>query len=150
MQFSKFLFSNHAYRIRKMMWKLVLDLQLWDLGLWLRSGLPDLVLHALAVLPSVDIMLRLVILLIACYFFSLSSFYCPSLKVSWLYFAYSNFFSWLYFAYSNFFFIFFPGWPYYVFLAGASGHLAWQIWTVDLSSRADCNSKSVLVLVLAF
>ncbi|KAH7514250.1 hypothetical protein FEM48_Zijuj11G0068800 [Ziziphus jujuba var. spinosa] len=42
------------------------------------------------------------------------------------------------------------GWPYYVFLAGASGHLAWQIWTVDLSSRADCNSKSVLVLVLAF
>lgn len=33
------------------------------------------------------------------------------------------------------------GWPYYVFLAAASGQLAWQIWTVDLSSRADCNRK---------
>ncbi|KAK2974998.1 hypothetical protein RJ640_012864, partial [Escallonia rubra] len=31
------------------------------------------------------------------------------------------------------------GWPYYVFLAAASGQLAWQIVTVDLSSRADCN-----------
>ncbi|KAK9191329.1 hypothetical protein WN943_019941 [Citrus x changshan-huyou] len=33
------------------------------------------------------------------------------------------------------------GWPYYAFLAAASGHLGWQIWTVDLSSRADCNRK---------
>ncbi|XLS98376.1 hypothetical protein HN51_041111, partial [Arachis hypogaea] len=31
------------------------------------------------------------------------------------------------------------GWPYYAFLAAASGQLGWQIWTVDLSSRADCN-----------
>ncbi|PNX80442.1 4-hydroxybenzoate polyprenyltransferase mitochondrial-like, partial [Trifolium pratense] len=31
------------------------------------------------------------------------------------------------------------GWPYYAFLAVASGHLGWQIWTVDLSSRSDCN-----------
>lgn len=35
------------------------------------------------------------------------------------------------------------GWPYYVFLAAASGQLAWQIWTVDISSRADCNRKFV-------
>ncbi|XP_057768431.1 4-hydroxybenzoate polyprenyltransferase, mitochondrial [Salvia miltiorrhiza] len=34
-------------------------------------------------------------------------------------------------------------WPYYVFLAGASTQLAWQIFTVDLSSRADCNRKFV-------
>lgn len=34
-------------------------------------------------------------------------------------------------------------WPYYVFLATASGQLAWQIFTVDLSSRADCNRKFV-------
>ncbi|KAK4362359.1 hypothetical protein RND71_017600 [Anisodus tanguticus] len=33
------------------------------------------------------------------------------------------------------------GWPYYAFLTAASGQLAWQIWTVDLSSRADCNRK---------
>ncbi|XP_057976553.1 4-hydroxybenzoate polyprenyltransferase, mitochondrial isoform X2 [Malania oleifera] len=32
-------------------------------------------------------------------------------------------------------------WPYYVFLAAASGHLAWQICTADLSCRADCNRK---------
>ncbi|XP_054794098.1 4-hydroxybenzoate geranyltransferase 2-like [Prosopis cineraria] len=35
------------------------------------------------------------------------------------------------------------GWPYYPFLGAASGHLAWQIWTVDLSSRSDCNNKFV-------
>ncbi|KAJ4822820.1 Palmitoyl-protein thioesterase 1 [Turnera subulata] len=35
------------------------------------------------------------------------------------------------------------GWPFYAFLAGASGHLAWQICTVDLSSRVDCNRKYV-------
>ncbi|TYH96113.1 hypothetical protein ES332_A12G155900v1 [Gossypium tomentosum] len=33
------------------------------------------------------------------------------------------------------------GWPYYVFLAAASGQLAWQIWTVNLTCRADCNRK---------
>ncbi|KAI4313354.1 hypothetical protein L6164_026340 [Bauhinia variegata] len=33
------------------------------------------------------------------------------------------------------------GWPYYAFLAAASGQLAWQIGTVDLSSPADCNSN---------
>ena len=36
------------------------------------------------------------------------------------------------------------GWPYYAFLSAASGQLAWQIWTADLSSRADCNRKCVL------
>ncbi|XP_044488348.1 4-hydroxybenzoate polyprenyltransferase, mitochondrial-like isoform X2 [Mangifera indica] len=36
------------------------------------------------------------------------------------------------------------GWPYYAFLVAASGHLGWQIWTVDLSSRADCNRKCQL------
>ncbi|KAJ7974017.1 4-hydroxybenzoate polyprenyltransferase, mitochondrial [Quillaja saponaria] len=35
------------------------------------------------------------------------------------------------------------GWPYYAFLAAASGQLAWQILTVDLSSRTDCNRKFV-------
>ncbi|XP_031374259.1 4-hydroxybenzoate polyprenyltransferase, mitochondrial [Punica granatum] len=35
------------------------------------------------------------------------------------------------------------GLPYYAFLAAASGQLAWQILTVDLSSRADCNRKFV-------
>lgn len=35
------------------------------------------------------------------------------------------------------------GGPYYAFLAAASGQLAWQILTVDLSSRADCNRKFV-------
>ncbi|KAL6187222.1 hypothetical protein ACLB2K_043337 [Fragaria x ananassa] len=35
------------------------------------------------------------------------------------------------------------GWPYYALLAVASGQLAWQIWTVDLSSRIDCNRKFV-------
>jgi hypothetical protein len=32
-------------------------------------------------------------------------------------------------------------WPYYPFLAAASAHLAWQISTVDLSDRLDCNRK---------
>lgn len=35
------------------------------------------------------------------------------------------------------------GWPYYACLAVASGHLTWQIWTVNLSCRADCNRKFV-------
>ncbi|WRX13686.1 UbiA prenyltransferase family - like 1 [Theobroma cacao] len=35
------------------------------------------------------------------------------------------------------------GWPYYAFLAAASGHLAWQIRTVNLTCRADCNRKFV-------
>ncbi|KAK4775207.1 hypothetical protein SAY86_010142 [Trapa natans] len=35
------------------------------------------------------------------------------------------------------------GLPYYAFLAAASGQLAWQILTVDLSSRGDCNRKFV-------
>ncbi|CAM8943357.1 unnamed protein product [Rhodiola kirilowii] len=35
------------------------------------------------------------------------------------------------------------GWPYYAFLTAGSGHLAWQIWAVDLSCRADCNKKFV-------
>ncbi|CAN6549827.1 unnamed protein product [Malus baccata var. baccata] len=33
--------------------------------------------------------------------------------------------------------------PYYAFLSAASRQLAWQIWTADLSSRADCNRKCV-------
>ncbi|KAJ1281735.1 hypothetical protein BS78_04G328300 [Paspalum vaginatum] len=35
------------------------------------------------------------------------------------------------------------GWPYYPFLAAAASQLAWQISTVDLSSRSDCNRKFV-------
>nr|QKZ93259.1 putative aromatic prenyltransferase [Cannabis sativa] len=35
------------------------------------------------------------------------------------------------------------GWPFYASLVAASGQLAWQISTVDLSSRDDCNKKFV-------
>ncbi|XVE92890.1 hypothetical protein REPUB_Repub01dG0142600 [Reevesia pubescens] len=35
------------------------------------------------------------------------------------------------------------GWPYYAFLAAASGQLAWQIWTVNIICRTDCNRKFV-------
>ncbi|TYG41325.1 hypothetical protein ES288_D12G167200v1 [Gossypium darwinii] len=35
------------------------------------------------------------------------------------------------------------GRPFFVFLAAASGQLAWQIRTVNLSSAADCNRKFV-------
>ncbi|CAA6673407.1 unnamed protein product [Spirodela intermedia] len=34
-------------------------------------------------------------------------------------------------------------WPYYTCLTLAAGQLGWQIWSVDLSSRADCNRKFV-------
>uniref|UniRef100_A0A0E0LUK6 4-hydroxybenzoate polyprenyltransferase, mitochondrial n=1 Tax=Oryza punctata TaxID=4537 RepID=A0A0E0LUK6_ORYPU len=34
-------------------------------------------------------------------------------------------------------------WPYYPFLVAASAHLAWQVSTVDLSDRLDCNRKFV-------
>ncbi|XP_073158689.1 4-hydroxybenzoate geranyltransferase 2 isoform X2 [Henckelia pumila] len=34
-------------------------------------------------------------------------------------------------------------WPYFTFLMAASSQLAWQIMTVDLSSRVDCNKKFV-------
>ncbi|KAB2052796.1 hypothetical protein ES319_A12G146100v1 [Gossypium barbadense] len=37
------------------------------------------------------------------------------------------------------------GWPFYVFLAAASGQLGWQIRTVNLSSPADCNRKYVYI-----
>lgn len=35
------------------------------------------------------------------------------------------------------------GWPFYASLAAASSQLAWQIYAVDLSCRADCNRKFV-------
>ncbi|KAF3790814.1 4-hydroxybenzoate octaprenyltransferase [Nymphaea thermarum] len=31
------------------------------------------------------------------------------------------------------------GWPFYAFLTAGTGQLVWQIWTVDLSKRLDCN-----------
>ncbi|KAF5193288.1 4-hydroxybenzoate polyprenyltransferase protein, partial [Thalictrum thalictroides] len=34
-------------------------------------------------------------------------------------------------------------WRFYPFLLAASGQMAWQICTVDLSSRAECNRKFV-------
>ncbi|XP_073299495.1 4-hydroxybenzoate polyprenyltransferase, mitochondrial isoform X3 [Primulina huaijiensis] len=34
-------------------------------------------------------------------------------------------------------------WPYFSFLMAASSQLAWQIMTVNLSSRVDCNKKFV-------
>ncbi|XP_059070545.1 uncharacterized protein LOC131061198 [Cryptomeria japonica] len=35
------------------------------------------------------------------------------------------------------------GWPFYVVMTTAAGHLAWQIMTLDTLSRADCNRKFV-------
>ncbi|KAH7414914.1 hypothetical protein KP509_14G017600 [Ceratopteris richardii] len=35
------------------------------------------------------------------------------------------------------------GWPFYASLVGAATQLCWQIATVDLQNRADCNSKFV-------
>ncbi|CAN6232833.1 unnamed protein product [Urochloa humidicola] len=35
------------------------------------------------------------------------------------------------------------GWPYYPFLSAAAAQLAWQISTVELSNRSDCNRKFV-------
>lgn len=35
------------------------------------------------------------------------------------------------------------GWPFYAVMTTAAGHMAWQILTVDISSRADCNRKFV-------
>ncbi|CAL5043035.1 unnamed protein product [Urochloa decumbens] len=34
-------------------------------------------------------------------------------------------------------------WPYYPFLAAAAGHLQWQVSTVNLSDKSDCNRKFV-------
>lgn len=34
-------------------------------------------------------------------------------------------------------------WPFYPFLVAATGQLMWQILTVDLSNRMDCNRKYV-------
>lgn len=34
-------------------------------------------------------------------------------------------------------------WPYYPFMMAAAGQLWWQIQTVDLSNRADCNKKFI-------
>ncbi|CAN6178274.1 unnamed protein product [Urochloa humidicola] len=34
-------------------------------------------------------------------------------------------------------------WPYYPFLAAAARHLQWQVTTVDLSDKSDCNRKFV-------
>lgn len=48
-----------------------------------------------------------------------------------------------FFIYSSECVLMFPraAWQYYTFLIAAAGHLGWQIFTVDLSSRADCNRK---------
>lgn len=35
------------------------------------------------------------------------------------------------------------GWPFYAGLAGAGGHLAWQVASLDIGSRADCHAKFV-------
>ncbi|MCO5596003.1 hypothetical protein L7F22_050055 [Adiantum nelumboides] len=37
----------------------------------------------------------------------------------------------------------YTGWPFHVSLLGAAAHLCWQVSTVDLQSRADCNLKFV-------
>jgi 4-hydroxybenzoate polyprenyltransferase len=33
------------------------------------------------------------------------------------------------------------GAPFFASAAAAGGHLLWQVWTVDLDSRADCSAK---------
>ncbi|KAG6551280.1 hypothetical protein Mapa_007207 [Marchantia paleacea] len=35
------------------------------------------------------------------------------------------------------------GWPFYAGVIASAGHLAWQVSSVDIHSRADCNSKFV-------
>ncbi|KAL2632488.1 hypothetical protein R1flu_003967 [Riccia fluitans] len=35
------------------------------------------------------------------------------------------------------------GWPFYAGIVASGGHLAWQVYTVDINDRADCNSKFV-------
>ena len=35
------------------------------------------------------------------------------------------------------------GLPFYAGVSAAGLHMAWQIWTVDLDSRADCMAKFV-------
>jgi len=35
------------------------------------------------------------------------------------------------------------GWPFYLGVGATAGHLAWQVYTVDTHSRADCNDKFV-------
>eukprot|EP01018_Ginkgo_biloba_P010589 Gb_40801 [translate_table: standard] len=35
------------------------------------------------------------------------------------------------------------GWPFYIGITTAASHLAWQILTVDISNRVDCNRKFV-------
>jgi len=40
---------------------------------------------------------------------------------------------------------FWTGWPYYPFLCAAAVQLAWQISTVELSNRSDCNRKYVFL-----
>ena len=40
---------------------------------------------------------------------------------------------------------FWTGWPYYPFLCAAAAQLAWQISTVELSNRSDCNRKYVFL-----
>ncbi|XP_039141928.1 LOW QUALITY PROTEIN: 4-hydroxybenzoate polyprenyltransferase, mitochondrial-like [Dioscorea cayenensis subsp. rotundata] len=37
-------------------------------------------------------------------------------------------------------------WPYYLFLTGAAGQLGWQVLTVDLSDRSDCNRNPKALL----
>ena len=38
----------------------------------------------------------------------------------------------------------YTGWPFYVGVAAAAGHLAWQVSSVNTQSRVDCNAKYVL------
>lgn len=113
-----------------MIWKWVLNLQLWDLGIQVRSGLLALELHASVTLPLVGLMLGLVL--------TLSSICGNVMIVRCLPYSFlggKNRGA---------------GWPYYAFLAAASGQLAWQILTVDLSYRADCNRKCVPLLFKEF
>ncbi|CAM6125345.1 unnamed protein product [Calypogeia fissa] len=35
------------------------------------------------------------------------------------------------------------GWPFYAGMVATAGHLAWQVSTVDIQNRVDCNSKFV-------
>lgn len=33
------------------------------------------------------------------------------------------------------------GWPFYAGIAATAGHLAWQVSTVNIQNRVDCNAK---------
>lgn len=129
--------------------------QPWGLEIQQKNGFRASELHALVILLLVVIMLILVFTCILLVIFNLSVYSCSysstciPLPLSLLLF-FSFIWSLVFFSPIFLHHIYFcslsgAGWPYYAFLTAAAGHLAWQIGTVNLSCRADCNKKWVSV-----